>query len=431
MLLFFFGTTLSTGLLFGLFPAFQSSLVTVSAAIRSGTRTATSSRRHHRLRDVLVVAEIALALVLLTGAGLLVRSLHQYLQADPGYNPDSTLTMQVSLPDKTYDNDQKMCNFYRDLLQRIRPLPGVKHVGLCSNLLGRWQSTYAVEGAPEPELGQAPHAECCEISSGFIEAMGMRLIAGRTITERDANGTTPVTLIDERFVQRWWPDVNPLDKRVEMGGTLYQVVGVVSHVKHYGIDQSSRESMYIPMYQSTCSYPTLVVRCQGDPLRLLAPMRRAIAEIDPDLAPSDIQTLQAIMDRQSFMRRFLTTILGIFAGTALLLAALGIYGVTAYAVSQRTQEFGIRMALGGHVRDILRLVLGRGAKLALMGVTIGLIASLSLSWLLRGLLFGVTAWDPLTFIAVTLALAIVVLLACCIPARRAARIDPMEALRYE
>jgi putative ABC transport system permease protein len=431
MLLFFLGITLSTGLLFGLFPAFQSSLVTVSAAIRGGTRTATSSRRHHRLRDVLVVAEIALALVLLTGAGLLVRSLQHYLQADPGYNPDSALTMQISLPDNAYDNDRKKCNFYRGLLARVRPLPGVKHVGLCSNLLGRWQSDYRVEGAPEAEPGQAPHAECCEISSDFIEAMGMRLIAGRTITERDTSETTPVTLIDERFVQRWWPHENPLDHHIRMGGTLYQVVGVVSHVKHYGIDRSSRESMYIPMYQSTCSYPTLVVRCQGDPLRLVAPLRQAIAQVDPDLAPAETQTLQAIVDRQSFMRRFLTTVLGVFAGTALLLAALGIYGVTAYAVSQRTQEFGIRMALGGHMRDILRLVLGRGCKLALIGVTIGLIASFSLSWLIRGLLFGVTAWDPLTFIAVTFAMASVVLLACLIPARRAARVDPMEALRYE
>jgi len=431
MLLLLVGITLSTGLLFGLFPAFQASLVKAGAAIRSGTRTATSSHRHHRLRDILVVAEIALALVLLSGAGLLVRSLQHYLQADPGYNPNSALTMQLSLPEKTYDSDQKRCNFYRALLQSVRPLPGVEQVGLCSNLLGRWQSDYSVEGAPEAEPGQAPYAECCEISPGFIEAMGMRLLAGRTVTERDTSDTAPVTLIDERFVQRWWPQADPLGKHVRMGGTSYQIVGVVSHVKHYGIDRSSRESMYIPAYQSTTDYPTLVVRCQGDPLRLLEPIRRVIAEIDPDLAPSAIRTLRAIVDQQSFMRRFLTTILGVFAGSALLLAALGIYGVTAYAVSQRTHEFGIRMALGACMGDILGLVLGRGGKLAIMGMVLGLVASFGLSWLMRSLLFGVTTWDPLTLIAVTSVVGMAVLIACYLPARRAAKIDPMEALRYE
>jgi predicted permease len=265
----------------------------------------------------------------------------------------------------------------------------------------------------------------------------MRLLAGRRFTERDAQGMSQVAIVDERFAQQWWPNENPLGKRLQFGtrpdpnGTWLTVVGVVSHVKPYGIDQLSRESVYLSAFQNSFEYPALVVRTQDDPMHMLGPIRQAIAEIAPDLAPSGIQTLQAIVDEQSFVRRFITTALGIFAGTALLLSALGIYGVTAYAVSQRTQEFGVRMALGACWADVLRLVLGRGGKLALIGVTTGLVASLSLSWLIRGLLFGVTAWDPMTFVGVISVLGIAVLAACYLPARRAARIDPMEALRYE
>ncbi len=437
MLLFSLGITLGTGLLLGLFPALQSSLVTVTTALRGGTRTATAGRGHHRVRDVLVVAEVAIALVLLTGAGLLIRSFQHYLKTDPGYNPESTLTMQLSLPGKVYDSDAKKFAFYRELLERVEPLSGIRYAGLCSNLLGNWQSTYCVEGAPIAEPGQARHAEFCNTSPAYFDALGVRLLAGRRFTQRDTEDASPVAIVDESFVQRCWPNEDPLGKRLQFGtrpdpnGTWYSVIGVVSHVKPYGIDQISRESVYLSAYQKSFDYPTLVVRTEGDPMQVLGPIRRAIAKIDPDLAPSDIRTLQAIADEQSFVRRFITTILGIFAGTALLLSALGIYGVTAYAVSQRTQEFGIRMALGACWGDIVGLVLGRSGRLIFVGITLGLLASLSLSGLIRGLLFDVTAWDPVTFVAVTLLLATVVLLACLIPARRAAKIDPMEALRYE
>jgi putative ABC transport system permease protein len=423
--------TLVTALLFSLFPALQASLVTVSTVIRGGTRTATVSRRQHRLRDTLVVAEIAVALVLLTGAGLLLRSFQHYLKTDPGYSPDSTLTMKLSLPEKIYDKDQKKYAFYRNLLEKVKLLPSVKHAGLCSNLLGNWQSSYSVEGAPPTEPGQVPYAECCNISPDFIKAMGMRLIAGRVITEQDNEDAQRVALVDERFVHRWRSYGDPLGKRVKIGGSWFEVVGVVSHVKHYGIDRDSRESIYLSVYHRAFDYPTLVVRCQGDPLRLLDPIRGVITEIDPDLAPRNVQTLQAIMDEQSFMRRFITSVLGIFACAALLLSTMGLYGVTAYAVSQRTQEFGIRMALGAGWPDILRLVLGRGGRLILIGIGIGLVASLGLSRLIQGMLFGVTVWDPVTFLIVTTTLATIAIIACYIPARRAAKIDPMEALRYE
>ena len=307
----------------------------------------------------------------------------------------------------------------------------MRHVGLCSNLLGNWQQTYRVEGAPEPKPGQWPHTECNAITPDHLNAMGIRLLAGRPFTIHDNANSTPVILVDERFVQRWWPEENPLGKHVHLNGGKHEIIGVVNHVRPYGIDQDSREAVYFSAFQDTVDAPSLVVRCQGDPWALVEPLRRAITSIDPELAPSNIQTLQSIRSEQSFMRRFLTILLGLFAVAALLLAALGLYGVTAYAVGQRTQEFGVRMALGACVQDILALVMGRGGMLAGIGITLGLVASIGLSYFLSGLLYGVTAWDPVTFFAVTAVLGIVVGIACYLPARSATRVDPMEALRYE
>ncbi len=430
MILFFLGITFGAGLLFGLFSALQSSLANSAAATSSSARTATASRSRHRLRDAMVVTEIALALILLTGAGLLARSFQRYLEADPGYSPDNTLTLRLSLPGKTYDNDDKKRAFYRDLLERVKPLPTVKHAAICSNLLGNWQSTYEVEGEPPAEPGKKPHAECCRVSPDYLKAMGMRLIAGRAFTSRDDENAPRVILVDERFAERWWPDGDILGKRVKRG-EWHEVVGVVSHVKHYGIDRDSRESLYMPAYQAGFNHFTLVVRSESDPLALVDPIRRIASEIDPNLAPSDIRTLQAIRDRQSFLRRLTTSILGLFAGAAALLAAIGIYGVTAYTVAQRRQEFGIRLALGANTESIFSLVLGRGGKLATIGISLGLIASFSLSWVIRDQLYGVSFWDPVTFTGVVMAIVLIVLLASLGPSFRATTVTPAETLRAE
>lgn len=438
MVVFVLGAAIGTLLILGLAPAWHCTGRSAGGAIRDSVRTATATKDRSHLRDGLVVTQIALALVLMSCAGLMVRSFVHYLQADPGYNPDSTVTFDLRVPAQTYTTDEQKAAFYRDLVRHVESMPPVRHAGVTCSLLGGWQSTYYVQGAPIPEANEEIFAEYSEVSPDLFQAMGIPLLAGRSFTERDTHDAPSVVVVDEEFARKWWPGESAVGKRIQVhrgrpdsDAPWSEVVGVVRHVKHYGVDRPSRETIYLCMDQSISDYMTLVVRTQGDPLALVTPIRRAVAQNDSDIPVYNIQTLQAIGAERSFMRRATTTVLGAFALTALLLAALGIYGVMAYSVSRRTNEIGVRIALGACWADIVRLVLGRGGKLTLVGVALGLLASLGLGWLIRGLLFGVTAWDPLTFAAVTLALAIMALLACLIPARRAAKIDPMKALRYE
>jgi putative ABC transport system permease protein len=374
---------------------------------------------------MLVISEIALALVLLVGAGLMLRSFLNYMQADWGYNPDSTLTVRVSLPDTRYPDDTQKNAFYKKLLEQIKTLPTVKHAGISSNMLGGWQSGYYVEGAPIPEHGQNPHAEYNRATPDYFQAMGIRLLQGRVFTEHDTADSQPVVVVDERFAHKWWPNENPVGKRLQIhrttpnaGASWSEVVGVVGHIKHYGVDRESRESLYLSAYQHLFEDVTLVVRTQSDPAQLVTPIRKAVLQIDPDLPISDIQTLQAIVAEQSLIRRLTTKVLGLFALSALLLSVLGIYGVIAYSVSKRTNEIGIRMAMGACVSDILRLVLTHGGKLILIGTGMGLIGAFAITRLMNSFLFEVTAKDPITFSLVTVILASATLLACYIPARR-------------
>jgi predicted permease len=371
-------------------------------------------------------------------AGLMLRSFVHYQQADPGYNPDSTVTFNIRLPSQTYGTDEQRLAFYANFLQRMESIAGIRHVGLTSSMLGGSQSTYYVEGAPIPASGQEIFAEYSRISPDLFQAMGIQLLNGRFFNEHDTRDASPVVIVDEKFSRKWWPNENPVGKRLQIHRTSpdpnapwSEVVGVVHHIKHYGVDNFSRESIYLCMYQNIEDSMTVVVRAQGDPLSLVTPIRHVISQIGPDVPMDNIQTLQAISTDRSFIRRLTTTVLGVFALTALLLAALGIYGVMAYSVSRRTHEIGIRIALGACMADIVRMVLHQGARLALIGIGIGLAGSLALGQLISSFLFGVTAYDPITFILVVAVLASAALLACYLPARRAATIDPMEALRYE
>ena len=353
MVLFILATAIGTGLIFGLAPAGHCIRNSASSAIWDNTRTATSARGHGRLRDALVIAEIALALVLMSCAGLMLRSFAHYLQADPGYNPDNTVTLEIRLPGQTYRTNEQKLAFYRSLLPPLESMAGIRHVGLTSALLGGSQSSYYAEGAPVPASGQEVFAEYSRVSPDLFQAMGIPLLEGRFFTERDTRQAPPVVVIDEEFARKWWPNESAVGKRLQIDHKSpdpkvpwSEVVGVVRHVKHYGVDRFSRESIYLCMYQDTPEDVTLVVRGQGDPLRLVPAIRHVVSGIDSDVPVYNIQTLQAISTERSFMRRLTTAILGVFALTALLLATLGVYGIMAYTMSRRTNEMGIRIALG-------------------------------------------------------------------------------------
>ena len=431
-LAFMTGVSALAALIFGVAPALQTSSVNLTQAISEGGRGGAGASRHP-LRAALVVGEIALAAVLLVGSALMMRSFWNVLDADPGFDPDHVLTMRFSLPDESYSQPMESARFAERLLERIQELPGVVHAGITHPLLGGSQMSAHPEGFPEPAPDEHTPVDYAVVTPDQLRAMGVKLIRGRFFTDFDEKG---VLIVDETFAEKYWPSEEAIGKRVKVGGfrsneDYSEIVGVVSHVKNYGVDQDSRIEMYIPFKARPSRSFSLVVRANVDPGSLADPIRATVREIDEQLPVFGVQTMRELLGERVALRRLAAWLMSLFGAAALLLAALGIYGVMSYAVSERRREVGLRMALGAQRSGVLSLIVGQGARLIAIGLAIGLCAAIGLSRLVETLLFEVAATDASSYSAVGVVLAVTGALASLIPALRASRVDPMEALRHD
>ncbi|HEX8090686.1 MAG TPA: ABC transporter permease [Blastocatellia bacterium] len=437
VLAFTFAVAMLTGILFGLAPAMRFSRLNLSEALKEGGRSLINSGNNRQ--NLLVVAEIALSLILLIGAGLLIRSFTRVQQVEPGFSADSVLSLRLSVVGTSYAQEPRRASFYQQLSDHIKRLPGIQSSGATSILplsgSVSWGSI-AIEGyVPTPEQSQI-QADQRISTAGYFETMKIPLINGRFFAEQDTHDSMKVVIVDENMARTYWPGVDPVGRRLKLGDAdsdspWLTVVGVVGNVKQYALDTDSRVSLYIPLSQNLASTVYVVARTAGDPAGMAAALTQEVRSIDPDVPIYDVKTMQQRLSESLARRRFAMFALGLFASVAMLLAAVGIYGVMSYTVAQRTHEIGIRMALGARPRDVVKDVVGRGLTLALIGVVVGLTAAFGLTRVMSSLLFGVSATDPLTFISLGLLLISVALLACFIPARRAMKVDPMIALKYE
>ena len=436
VLLFTFAVTLVTGLLFGIVPAMKGAYVNFNEALKQTSGRASASRETNRLRGLLVVFETAAAIVLLVAAGLLVNSFVRLMRVPPGFDPEGVVVARTALPPIRYAKEQENKAVYKQVLAKLTAVPGVKSAGVATYLplTGDWGIGFHLEGTDESEFH---NADGTWVSEDYLRTMGIRLLQGRDFTEDDRQNTTPVILINETMRRTYFPAGDAVGKRLRWGGwpgaEWLTIVGVVNDVKVSALEAATRPMIYMPIFQIPRARQNVifVARTNASPSALAQSMRDAIRSVDKELPAYDIRTMNEVVSDSVAQRRFATLLLSIFGLVALLLAAIGLYAVMSYTVTQRTQEIAIRVALGAQVRDILRLIVGSGMSLALVGVTLGVAGSLALTRLMGSLLFGVTATDPLTFAFVTLGLLLVALCACAIPATRATKLDPLVALREE
>jgi predicted permease len=426
-----------TGIIFGLAPALQGAKVNLNESLKEGSRAVSSSLTGNRTRSLMVVLEIAFAMVLLVGAGLMIKSLLHLMHVNLGFDPGNVLTMHISLPQSKYAEGSRQAVFGNELLSRIGHLPGVQAVGSISPLPltgGDSVNEFFIEGRDLPAPNQGFNTNFHRCSPDYFLTMKIPLSKGRFFDERDVAQTQQVVIINDTFAHRFWPEEDPIGKRISfsgMQGQWHTIVGVVGDVRHGTLDAEAGLEVYRPYSQSPIPYMALVVRSDLEASSLAGAIRSELLGLDSTLPVYSIRPMEQLISRSLAPRRFQMILLGSFAGLALILAAVGIYGVISYSVTERRHEMGIRLALGARTVDILRLVISQGMKLALAGVVIGLLASFLLTRLIQTLLFSVSPTDPLTFTLITTLLIFVSLLACWIPARRATKVDPMIALRYE
>ncbi|HEX8144503.1 MAG TPA: ABC transporter permease [Pyrinomonadaceae bacterium] len=432
--------SLVSGIIFGLAPALQSARWNLNEALKEGGRSMTESFGKRRLRSAFVIAEIALTLMLLSSAGLLIKSFLRLQRVDPGVNAERVLTMQIPLPRSRYEKDSARAAFYQQLLERVKAVPGVQAAAVSSSLppdLISVSDNFSLEDQAATPADQLPAGDLLMVSPDYFRALGIPLVRGRYFNETDTADAPPVVIVNETLARQFFPGQDPVGKRFRQGGAeqdqpFMQIVGVVGDVKYEGLEAKVQPAFYEPFLQSPWSDMYLAVQSSTtDPLTLVPAIRQEVAALDKDVPVAAINTMDQLLFKSVAQPRFRTLLVAIFSAMALLLAAIGIYGVISYSVAKRTHEIGIRMALGAQRRDVLKMIVGQGMVLTLIGVLIGVAAALLVTRFMSGLLYGVTATDPLTFIAVSLMLALVALLATVIPAHRATKVDPMEALRYE
>jgi predicted permease len=425
------------GILFSGAPAWHISRLDRFDALKEGGRSGTAGLARQRLRSSLVIGQVALALVLLVGAGLFLRSLASLENVNPGFQPSGVITGSVVLPEAQYKDSAKQTAFYRSVIERLSSLPGVSAVaaGSPTPFSGEGGSaSFRIEGRPSRPGDPGPHGDVALVTSNYFTALRIPIRRGRVFTDRDQPNTAPVALIDETLAREYWPNEDPIGKHITINTSepWQTIVGVVGHTKKSDLAGDVVKGRY---YFSLLQHPepmaTFLIRSQSDPARLAGAMKDAVRAVDPSLAVARIKVMSDLVSASLAPRRFVVTLLGIFAGLALLMAVIGLYGVISYSVGQRTQEIGIRVALGAQRSEVLKLVVGQGMQLTGVGLVIGLVASLAFSRLLRSQIYHVSVFDPLTFLVTALILVAAGALACYIPARRAMRVDPMIALRYE